>query len=87
MLRRYLLVSSIYILKLFTYNNLVDQYYSIISTNDSDQTFSTNPSRGPIPVWNQTFSMPVRSFGSEIKIELLKYDQYKINGKVLKNYK
>ena len=43
------------------------------------QSFSTNPIRGPIPVWNQTFSLPVKSIQSEIKFELLKYDQYKIN--------
>lgn len=44
-----------------------------------DQSFSTNPVRGPAPVWNRTFSLPIRSFESEIKFELLKYDQYKVN--------
>lgn len=56
------------------------QYYIIVSNGALDQSFSTNPSRGPLPVWNQTFSLPIRSCESEIRFELLKYDQYKING-------
>ena len=44
-----------------------------------DQSFSTNPVRGPIPVWNQTFSLPVRTFDAEVNFELLKYEQYKTN--------
>lgn len=51
----------------------------IISNGAMDQSFSTNPVRGPVPVWNQTFSLPVRSLHSEIKFELFKYDQYKVN--------
>ena len=50
-----------------------------VSNGTMGQSFSTNPIRGPIPVWNQTFSLPVKSIQSEIKFELLKYDQYKIN--------
>jgi len=68
-------------MKILMNNNLDFQYYVVVSNGALEQSFSTNPSRGPLPVWNQTFSLPVRSFKSEIKFELLKYDQYKVNGK------
>ena len=55
------------------------QYYVMVSNGSLGQSFSTNPVRGPVPVWNQTFSLPVKSYQSEIKFEILKYDQYKIN--------
>lgn len=38
--------------------------------------------RGPVPVWNQTFSLPAKSTKSEIKFEIMKYDQFKVNGKI-----
>ena len=56
------------------------QYYVTVRNGFGDQSFSTNPVRGPVPVWNQPCSLPVKSLKSEIKLELLKYDQYKING-------
>ena len=67
---------------LFCFVLLGNQFYVTLNTS-FDQSFSTNPSRGPVPVWNQTFTVQVRSFDSEITFEILKYDQYKINGKLI----
>ena len=61
---------------------LDDQFYVRINSGTLDQSFTTNPARGPIPVWNQLFTLPIRKFDSKIKFELLKYDQYKVNGKL-----
>lgn len=59
--------------------NTDGQYYCQIQTDDGTFRCSSQPSRAPNPVWNQTFALPVTAASSHVEIELFKYSQFEIN--------